>query len=110
MLDSAGKRVAEQGQLQFLEERRERLTLYTCMSGKGTGSVLEITITNLDGFSFYRSPFLDPDVKIDGDCCSLPDAATENTAHFRCMVHFPARKRASSSQSCDVDLTPNFIA
>ena len=25
MLDSAGKRVAEQGQLQFLAERRERL-------------------------------------------------------------------------------------
>jgi len=27
MLDSAGKRVAEQGQLQFLAERRERLDI-----------------------------------------------------------------------------------
>ena len=27
MLDSAGKRVAEQGQLQFLVERRERLDI-----------------------------------------------------------------------------------
>jgi len=28
MLDSAGKRVAEQGQLQFLAERRERLDMH----------------------------------------------------------------------------------
>ena len=32
MLDSAGKRVAEQGQLQFLAERRERLDIPDEMS------------------------------------------------------------------------------
>ena len=34
MLDSAGKRVAEQGQLQFLVERRERLDISLTDAGR----------------------------------------------------------------------------